>query len=311
MPDPIVQVQPPLEFIPPALNSVILRATQLLLPTWLRSKTAITHIQADNVEVLVDLYQQFQAGKIRFLMAFRHPSIDDPLCMAYLLSRIVPQVAIQQKIGLQKPIHSHFIYDRGIPLWAGKRQGWLYSRLGGTPIHRGKVDRIGLRSARNLFANGSLPMTVAPEGATNGHNEIVSPLEPGVAQLGFWCVEDLLKAGRCEQVFIVPIGIQYRYVEPPWKAMEKLLTQLEADSGLQEEARGKQEARGEESLYRRLYRLGEHLLSLMEEFYTRFYHQPTASTKVSTVAIDTLESKLPRASQEFATRLQALLDRAL
>lgn len=306
MPDPIVQVQPPLEFIPPAFNPAVLRATQLLLPAWLRSKTAITHIQADNVEVLVNLYQQFQAGKIRFLMAFRHPSIDDPLCMAYLLSRIVPQVARQQQIALQKPIHSHFIYDRGIPLWAGKRQGWLYSRLGGTPIHRGKVDRIGLRSARSLFANGSLPMAAAPEGATNGHNEIVSPLEPGVAQLGFWCVEDLLKAGRSEQVFILPIGIQYRYVEPPWKALEKLLTQLEADSGLEEEARG------EESLYRRLYRLGEHLLSLMEEFYTRFYHQPIASTKVSTVAIeDTLESKLPRSSQEFATRLQALLNTAL
>jgi hypothetical protein len=295
LPDPIVQVQPPLEFIPPALNSVILRATQLLLPTWLRSKTAITDIQADNVEVLVDLYQQFQAGKIRFLMAFRHPSIDDPLCMAYLLSRIVPQVAIQQKIGLQKPIHSHFIYDRGIPLWAGKRQGWLYSRLGGTPIHRGKVDRIGLRSARNLFANGDLPFAAAPEGATNGHNEIVSPLEPGVAQLGFWCVEDLLKAGRCEQVFIVPIGIQYRYVEPPWKALEKLLSQLEADSGLEQAipptplSKGGEKRQSsplappflrgelrEESLYRRLYRLSEHLLSLMEEFYTRFYHQPTS-----------------------------------
>lgn len=329
MPDPIVQVQPPLEFIPPALNPVILRATQLLLPAWLRSKTAITHIQADNVEVLVDLYQQFQAGKIRFLMAFRHPSINDPLCMAYLLSRIVPQVARQQQIALQKPIHSHFIYDRGIPLWAGKHQGWLYSRLGGTPIHRGKVDRIGLRSARNLFANGDLPFAAAPEGATNGHNEIVSPLEPGVAQLGFWCIEDLLKAERCEQVFIVPIGIQYRYVEPPWNALEKLLSQLEADSGLEQaippcppvkKGGGKRrsplppflrgEARGEESLYRRLYRLAEHLLSLMEEFYTRFYHQPTASTKVSTVAIDTLESKLP-SSQEFATRLQGLLNTAL
>lgn len=311
MPDSIVQVQPPLEFIPPAFNPVVLRVTQLLLPAWLRSRTAITHIQADNVEVLVDLYQQFQAGKIRFLMAFRHPSINDPLCMAYLLSYLVPEIARQKQISLQKPIHSHFIYDRGIPLWAGKRQGWLYSRLGGTPIHRGKVDRIGLRSARNLFANGSLPMAAAPEGATNGHNEIVSPLEPGVAQLGFWCAEDLLKAGRSEQVFILPIGIQYRYVEPPWKALEKLLSQLEADSGLEEETRGKQEATGEENLYQRLYRLGEHLLSLMEEFYSRFYHQLTSSNKLSTAAIeDTLESKLP-SSQEFATRLQALLDTAL
>ncbi len=303
---PIVQVQPPLKFIPPALNPLVLKGTQLLLPAWLRSRTAITQIKAENVEVLVDLYHQFQAGKIRFLMAFRHPSTNDPLCMAYLLSYIVPRVAQQQKISLQYPIHSHFIYDRGIPLWAGAQVGWLYSRLGGIPIHRGKVDRLGLRSVRNLFAHSSLPMTAAPEGATNGHNEIVSPLEPGVAQLGFWCVEDLLKAGGSEQVFIVPIGIQYRYVEPPWKALEQLLNELQVDSGFQpagEEA----SSLGEASLYRRLNQLSEHLLSLMEEFYSRFYHQIPTTTKVGTSE----ELKLPSSEQKFMTRLQALLDTAL
>ncbi len=96
-------------------------------------------------------------------------------------------------VRLQSPIHAHFMYDRGIPLWAGPFMGWLYSRLGGTPILRGKVDRMGLRSARNLFANGVFPIAAAPEGATNGHTEIVSPLEPGISQLGFWCVEDLKK----------------------------------------------------------------------------------------------------------------------
>lgn len=309
---PIVQVQPPLKFIPPALNPLVLKGTQLLLPAWLRSRTAITHIKAENVEVLVELYHQFQAGKIRFLMAFRHPSTNDPLCMAYLLSHIVPQVAQQQKISLQYPVHSHFIYDRGIPLWAGAQVGWLYSRLGGIPIHRGKVDRLGLRSVRNLFANSSLPMTAAPEGATNGHNEIVSPLEPGVAQLGFWCVEDLLKAGGSEQVFIVPIGIQYRYVEAPWKSLEHLLNELEVDSGFQsagEEASSLDEA----SLYRRLYQLGKHLLTLMEEFYSRFYHQmPTTKVVTSNPAIvDNSELKLPSSDQKFMTRLQALLDTAL
>jgi len=314
----MVHVQPPLEFISPDLNPLVLRLTQLLLPAWLRSRTAISHIQADNVEALVDLYQQFQAGKIRFLMAFRHPSSDDPLCMAYLVHHLVPQVARQQQISLQHPIHAHFIYDRGIPLWAGAHIGWLYSRLGGISIHRGKLDRMGLRSARHLFANGSLPMAAAPEGATNGHNEIVSPLEPGVAQLGFWCVEDLLKAERSEQVFIVPVGIQYRYVQPPWGTLEKLLSKLEADSGLEEKGRGEEGfSSSEASLYRRLYQLGEHLLCLMEEFYTRFYHQslPTASTQVITsdpaTEGNTLGLKPPSSHKEFTTRLQALLDAAL
>ncbi len=313
MPSLIVQAQPPLEFIPPAFNPLVLRVIQLLLPGWMRSRTGISHIQADNVEVLVDLYRQFQAGKIRFLMAFRHPSTDDPLCMAYLVHHLVPQIARQQQISLQSPIHAHFLYDRGIPLWAGSSVAWLYSRLGGIPIHRGKVDRIGLRSARDLFVNGSLPMAAAPEGATNGHNEIVSPLEPGIAQLGFWCVEDLLKAGRAEQVLIVPIGIQYHYVQPPWKALEKLLNKLEVDSGLQEQGRKEESLPSEASLYQRLYRLGEHLLSLMEEFYTRFYRQtlPTASTIATEESDFPSGSKQPSSNKDFATRLQALLDAAL
>lgn len=307
----MVHVQPPLEFIPPNLNPLVLRVIQLLLPAWLRSQTGITQIQADNVETLLDLYRQFQAGKIRFMMAFRHPSTDDPLCMAYLLHHILPQVARKQGISLQRPIHSHFIYDRGIPLWAGAHIGWLYSRLGGISLHRGKLDRNGLRSARHLFANGSIPIAAAPEGATNGHNEIVSQLEPGVAQLGFWCVEDLLKAERTEQVFIVPIGIQYRYVQPPWEAVEKLLRQLEADCGLAADATDQEVgvlenfSPFEASLYQRLYRLGEHLLLLMEEFYTRFYHQIPIQENISS------DLQLPSTHKQLATRLQALLDVAL
>lgn len=317
LPHPIVHVQPPLKFIPPAFNPLVLRGVQLLLPAWLRWQTKITHIQADNVETLVDLYQQFQAGKIRFMMAFRHPSADDPLCMAYLLSRLVPEVARQQKISLQQPIHAHFIFDRGIPLWAGAYVGWLYSRMGGSSIHRGKFDRMGLQSARDLFANARIPIAAAPEGATNGHNGIVSPLEPGIAQMGFWCIEDLLKAGRSEQVLIVPIGIQYRYVEPPWKSLEKLLSELEAASGLPAVVEPAQDSNAVQALlYRRLYRLGEHLLSLMEEFYTRFYHQVLPKTTTKEISTGTAtafptETLLPDASEQFASRLQALLNAAL
>jgi hypothetical protein len=307
LPDLISQAQPPLEFIPPALNPLVVRVAQQVLPFWLASQTAITQIEAENVEVLVDLYRQFQDRKIRFLMAFRHPSVDDPLCMTHLLWRLVPQVARQKGISLQRPIHAHFIYDRGIPLWAGSQMGWFYSRLGGTPIQRGKADWRGLRSARDLFTNAQFPMAAAPEGATNGHNEIISPLEPGIAQLGFWCVEDLLKAGRSEQVLIVPVGIQYRYLEAPWESLEKLLSELEAASGLPVGGESSEPESFQHSLYQRLYRLGEHLVSLMEEFYSRFYHQmPTVSGGTS------LEQEPSSSGNEaLAARLRALLNAAL
>lgn len=311
MPRSVQQAQPPLEFIPPALNIVVVRILQLLLPLIIWFRTALTDIQAENVEELVDLYRQFQAGKVRFLIAFRHPSIDDPLCLAHLLFRQVPQVAREKGVKLKPPIHAHCLYDRGIPLWAGKFMGWLYSSLGATPIHRGKIDLLGLRSARNLFANGEFPMAAAPEGATNGHSEIVSPLEPGISQLGFWCAEDLQKAGRTEEVLLVPLGIRYEYITPPWDAIDQLLTDLEADAGLPPIQSNSGES-PEAFRYRRLYRLGEHLLRVMEDYYARFYHQslPGVTTGKSKPVILT-EPYTPIPNEEFATRLSALLDSAL
>jgi 1-acyl-sn-glycerol-3-phosphate acyltransferase len=300
----IYQAQPPLEFIPPRFNPLLLQLAHLLLPSWINWKTSITHIEADNVEILADLYRQFQEGKIRFLLAFRHPKTEDPLCLGYLLSQLVPKVAREKDIKIQTPIHAHFIYDRGIPLWAGEHIGWIASHLGGTPIQRGKADWNGLRSARDLFANGKLPMAAAPEGATNGLSEIISPLEPGIAQLGFWCAEDLHKAGRSEQVFIVPVGIKYSYVAAPWNAIAQLLSELEVASGLPVNPSENGNSATIESLYPRLLTLAERLLTLMEDFYKRFYHQKLPES------IMTDEAGGDR-NEALKARLQALMHIAL
>ncbi len=227
--------------------------------------------------------------------------------MGYLMWRLLPQTAQAMGATLKRPTHSYFIYDRGIPIWLGDWAAWLFPRLGGTPIHRGKLDLMGLRSARDLFANGQFPLAAAPEGATNGHNEIVSPLEPGISQLGFWCVEDILKAGRSEQVLIVPIGLKYHFITPPWDALAKILTGLEADTGLEPAATfGNPLQDGH--LYKRLYRLGEYLLSLMENHYTRFFHVTLPNPPLSK-AEATTASVL--SSEVFTARLNALLDAAL
>lgn len=299
----INQAQPPLKFIPPAFNPAVLRITQLLLPAWISSQTIISQIEAENVKTLVNLVNEFQQKKIRFLIAFRHPQLEDPFSLAYLFFHIVPKVARQEGIKLKYPIHAHFIYDRGIPLWAGSHIGWLLSRLGGTPIYRGKADWTGLRSARNLFTDGIFPMAAAPEGATNGLSEIISPLEPGIAQLGFWCAEDLQKAGRSEQVFILPVGIKYSYTNPPWESIEKLLSELEEASGLPVDENGFDKALPQETLYPRLINLATHLLSVMEEFYKRFYHH-SPELKIQ-------ETETSDGNEAIAARLKSLLDSAL
>jgi len=305
-------VQPSLEFIPPDFNPLVLRGCQQLLPWWLKFRTPISQIEAENVETLANLCAQFQDRKVRFLIAFRHPNTDDPFCLAQLFWKLLPQVAKKEGIKLQYPIHSHFIYDRGIPLWAGDSVGWLYSKLGGTPIIRGKIDRNGLRSARELFANSYFPIAAAPEGATNGHNEIVSPLEPGIAQMGFWCVEDMQKASRDEEVFIVPVGIQYSYVEAPWEPLEKLLTQLEIDCGFPPLDRNKVgELDSLNYLYGRMMKLGFNVLAIMEDFYRRFYHKTLPENKLNLTSFSISDPINESNNEILRERLHQLLNIAL
>ena len=112
------------------------------LPLFLRVRlrpwlpAGIWPVTCENPEVLMEHFQEFDAGKIRLILAFRHSQVDDPLCLSYLFSRILPSVARAEGVNRRAPFHSHFMYDRGMPLWAGSWLGWFFSRMGGIPIHR-------------------------------------------------------------------------------------------------------------------------------------------------------------------------------
>jgi hypothetical protein len=302
--------QPALQYISPQFNSAVLNLAKIVLPWGLKLQTNIEDIEVDNADILIKLYQQFQQGKIRLLLAFRHPRTEDPLCLASLFWQILPQEAKKRGIMLNSPVHAHFVFDRGIPLWAGNWIGWLYSRLGGSSIQRGKLDLLGLKGARNLFLNGKFPLAIAPEGATNGHNDIISPLEPGIAQLSFWCAEDLEKAARSEEVIVLPMGIKYSYLDRPWSEIASILSQLENDCGivnsLAEESINNDNISDAqiEKLYCRLMKIAAYLLSEMENFYSHFYHQHLA-------AIESEEKTEKDPNQILALRLKRLLDAVL
>jgi 1-acyl-sn-glycerol-3-phosphate acyltransferase len=294
---PIIQAQPALKFLPPTFNPIAFKLVRFLLPFWTKFQLKIKRIDTINIDQLVQLYDKFQHKQIRLMLAFRHPSPDDGFAMLHLLSQALPPAAKKQHIKLSIAPHAHFIYDRGVPIWAGKLVSWLLPNMGATPIHRGKLDRVGLKSIRNLLWQGELPLAIAPEGGTNGHNEIISPLEPGAIQMGFWCIEDLKAAGQEQDVWILPIGIQYHYQNPPWAAIDRLLQELEIDCGLTALPGDMSAVR-----YQRLYRLGEYVLNLMEDFYQRCYRQSFPERVASEQSMN---------ATEFTTRLQNLLDVAL
>jgi hypothetical protein len=263
----------------------------------------------------VDFFHQFQTGKIRFMLAFRHIEVDDPLCGLYLLSRLVPNAAKHQGVKLNYPLHTHFLYDRGMPLWGGQGLGLALSLMGGVSLHRGKhPDWLALRTARALMENGQLPLAVAPEGATNGHSEVLSPLEPGVAQLGFWCADDLAKVGRPETVWIIPVGLQYRYPNPNWQRLDWLINRLEVESGLSAwTSRHVDHDIQLQEYNQRLLRLGTHLLTKLEAFYSHFHHCSLSEIKsASQESLDALLNESPDTlSDALNQRLHFLMENAL
>ena len=120
---------PPLAFLPPRFDRRVLALSRLLLPIGLRTVADIRELKVTGGDRLVSSMASFEAGESRLLLAFRHPSISDPLCLASLLWRELPRQDRQQGRRLRGIPHSFFLYDRGIPLWAGAPLGWLMSTL--------------------------------------------------------------------------------------------------------------------------------------------------------------------------------------
>jgi 1-acyl-sn-glycerol-3-phosphate acyltransferase len=305
------RVQPGLPPIAPAFSPAVLRLVHGLLPLLLRFRlfpwlpAAITRIDVVNGDQLARCYHRFGRGEVRLILAFRHGEVDDPLLGLHLLGRDLPRRAARLGLPLAGPPHVHFLFDRGMPLWGGRLLGWLLSRLGGLSVHRGRhPDWRALRQSRQLVLEGRFPFAVAPEGATNGHGETIGPLEPGVAQLGAWCVQDLQRDGRGEEVLIVPIALQYVYARPQWDRLSRLMAGLEASIGLPppgQEMLSSSLPGGEAgAACGRLRRIGEAFLDRFEAFYAAHPFPPDRPSLPATGL-----------SSDPDVRIARLLDRAL
>ncbi len=288
----LTRVQPSLKVYPPKVNQFILKIIRLLTPFWLRWQCGIKKIETRYIDRLVKATKKFQDGKARYMLAFRHPTTDDPFSMLYLLSYAVPEQAREMGVKLAHP-HSGFVYDRGISMWAGDYIDWLFPALGGISTFRSKLDRTALNLMRQQITNGEAPLSMAPEGGTNGKSEIVSELEPGIAQIGFWAAEDLLKAGRTEELLIIPVGIQYEYSDKSWGKIDEAIVTIEKECGII-----KPEITTV-TRYQRLYDLGGYLVHWVNEYYKTFYGNYAQKDKEVTDA------------EDLATRVDDLADRIL
>ena len=223
--------RPALRRLPTRASRIVQAVVSRLLPLLFRGQ-GLEIRNGNAANGLARAFAAQQSGASNLLIAFRHPSTRDPVVLADLFWNRVPEAARRLKLPLARPIQLRFLYDRGIPIWAGPVIGWLLQRSGGIAIHRGRLDRPALSQARAALAQGRYPLVVAPEGATNNLSGEMAPLEPGVAQLAFWAAEDLEKAGDSRQLEVLPVGIQYSWRKHNWGALDARLNALERHLGI-------------------------------------------------------------------------------
>ena len=133
-------------------------------------------------------------------------------------------------------------------------------RCGVYSVVRGTADRNAFRTTRELLFEGNWPLVIFGEGEISHQNDTIMRFERGVAQLCFWAIDDMKKGDIEKPLYLIPLGIKYRYTQDMWNVIDTALANLER-SILPSDARTSVER------YERLRRIGISILSTLADEY--------------------------------------------
>ena len=149
-----------------------------------------------------------------------------------MFDQLIPRLARKSGRPLSRRPHVRFIHGYDVAFWGGPVIRFALPRAGAVPIQHLQADPAGMKQIRELLLNGTCPLALAPEGQISYRSASVPRLETGTARIGFWCARDLDKAGRREQVLILPVSVHYQYRERDEKKLLRFVSRLEAFCGL-------------------------------------------------------------------------------
>ncbi|PIZ36705.1 MAG: hypothetical protein COY42_25035 [Armatimonadetes bacterium CG_4_10_14_0_8_um_filter_66_14] len=227
------------DFKPPRESPWVIALARLLAPVALRvRKITGVEVSPENRERLRRL-----SGE-RVVLTPNHPSDDEPI-VVFGLSALLRQ-------------HFSFMVSRHVFDLLGGWVGWLLQRGGCFSVLRATADREAIRTTRRLLTAGKRWLVLFPEGETGGHNDLVLPFHSGVTQMGFWAVDDMVRAGIRAPLYVIPVAIKYLYTGDMRPALCRSLWRLERELGLPV---------GQASPYERLRRIGDSVLCTLERAY--------------------------------------------
>jgi hypothetical protein len=236
---------------------------RLASPVYDRWVEGIAGFQTRGLERLIEAYRRFYRREARLLIAFRHTAVHDAQVMVQLITRILPREARRRRQPLGGLPHAHFLYGKGVTLWAGRGAAFLIPRIAGLPVVNRRADARAIENVRRFLTEGQHPLALAPEGQVTYHNHRLGPLETGSARLAVWCLEDLDRQGRSEEVLVLPVGLEYRFPRNPDRLLEDLIGRIVRTGGLRDPIAGPPRER--------LLELTKQLVAKIEAHYARFF----------------------------------------
>ena len=242
-----------LDFKPPKPNLSMIKVASGFMPIYnrLHLKGLTLDIDEESIVRLESIQREST------LISPNHAASADPIVM-FLLSKHISQPFYYMA--------ARETYGKG--MFSGVR-GYLMQRLGVYSVVRGTVDRHAFRTTRQLLAEGRWPLVIFGEGEISHQNDTVMRFERGVIQFCFWAIDDMKKEGVDKPLYVVPLGIKYRYTKDMWNVIDTALMELE-HSILPSSARTPVER------YQRLRRIGISVLSTLAEEY-QYKVDPDAS----------------------------------
>ncbi len=223
-------------FIPPRESRALRRMVSAALPHLAQVVGSIR-----NVRVAPEELEHLSAWcHGRGIIAPNHPTGEDPVVLFWI----------------SKLAGRPFNYLACREILDGWR-GWLLNRLGTYSVIRGVPDRESLRTTRRLLAELDRTVVIFPEGEIYEHNDTLLAFQSGVAQIGFWTLDDLTRSGKEPCLPIIPLAIKYRCLDSPRPAIENSLRSLERALHLEE-------APPKVTAYQRLRRIGDRVLVSLE-----------------------------------------------
>ncbi len=153
----------------------------------------------------------------RLLYFSNHPSTIEPP-VAYYVANV---------------IGSRFYYmaSRNVFNWGFGIVGSLIKKVGAFSVLSGGADREAVKMAKSILAGKAGKLVIYPEGMCSGENDNLVPFMPGIAQIGFWGLEDARKSDPKADVKVLPAFVKYLLTGTKESQTKEIQSSLERIEG--------------------------------------------------------------------------------